>query len=207
MTIIQRSDEWFQARLGKVTASRVADVIARTSTGWGASRANYQSELIIERLTNKPQESYINGPMQWGLDHEEEALIAYAFWKNAGVTAVGFVPHPTIAMSGASPDALVDEDGLVELKCPNSSTHLETLLGKSIPDKYLVQMQWQMACTGRQWADFVSYDPRMPEPMQLFMQRVMRDDGRIKKLEELVVDFLVELDKKLARLRELYIEH
>jgi putative phage-type endonuclease len=204
--IVQRSEAWFQIRLGKVTASRVADVIARTKTGFGASRQNYMAELIVERLTGVPQESYINGPIQWGIDHEDEALVAYEFWRNVTTTKIGFVPHPTIAMSGASPDSLIDDDGLVEVKAPNSATHLDTLLGKSIPDKYVVQVQYQMACTGRQWCDWVSFDPRMPEHLQLFVQRVHRDDVRIGELERQVEAFLDELDAKLARLRELYVE-
>lgn len=201
--IVQRSDAWFAARLGKVTASRVADVVARTKTGYGASRANYQAELIIERLTGVPQENYINGAMQWGIDHEAEALIAYEFWRDVTVTPVGFVPHPTIAMSGASPDATIGADGLVETKCPNSATHIETLLGRAIPDKHMTQMYYQMACTGRQWCDYCSFDPRLPEAMRLFVKRVHRDDELITELEREVIQFLAELDAKLQRLNAL----
>src|SRR5690606_6597640 len=143
------------ARLGRVTASRIADVTAATRNGWGASRANYKAELVAERLTGQPAQRFISGAMQHGIDTEPDAILAYEFFTDQTVEPVGFVDHPTIAMSGASPDGLIGDDGLVEVKCPNTATHLDTLLGGAIPDKYLKQMQWQMACTGRQWCDFV----------------------------------------------------
>ena len=197
----QGSAEWLAERLGKVTASRVSDVIAKTKSGWGASRANYMAELIAERLTGTPAEKYTNAAMQWGLDIEAEASSAYAFHSNADLSEVGFVPHPKIAMSGASPDRLVGKAGLTEIKCPNTATHIETLLGAPIAEKYIVQMQWQMACTDRAWNDWVSYDPRMPENMRLFIKRVPRDDARIKELEGLIVAFLTELDEKVSALK------
>lgn len=200
----QGTEEWFRERLGKVTASRVSDVIAKTKTGGGASRANYMAELIAERLTGVPAEKYTNAAMQWGLDTEAEAATAYAFRANADLETIGFVPHPKIAMSGASPDRLVGKIGLAEIKCPNTSTHIDTLLGASIADKYVVQTQWQMACTGRKWTDWVSYDPRMPENMRLFIKRINRDEGRIAELEKLVIEFLAELDQKTAALRKQY---
>jgi putative phage-type endonuclease len=200
----QLSPEWFSARLGKVTASRVADVIAKTKTGWGAARANYAAQLIAERLTGVVQESYTNSAMQWGVDTEEEARTAYEFRTDATVIPAWFMEHPTIAMSGASPDGLIDDDGLLELKCPNTATHLETLLGGSLPAKYVTQMQWQMACSGRSWCDFASYDPRMPEAMRLFVKRVRRDEKMIGELEAAVVEFLSELDAKMAGLSHLY---
>lgn len=202
--IIQGSPEWHAARLGTVTASRVADVVAKTKTGWGASRANYMAELLVERLTGQPAERYTNSAMQWGLDTEPEAKAAYEFRTDASVADAGFVPHPTIAMSGASPDGYVGGDGLVEIKCPNTATHVDTLLGQSVPDKYVVQMQWQMACTGRKWCDFVSFDPRMPEPMRMFVGRVLRDDARIRALEADIAAFLAELDAKHAALSARY---
>jgi putative phage-type endonuclease len=202
--IIQGSAEWFAIRAGRVTASRVADVIAKTKTGWGASRANYMAELIAERLTGEPAERFTNAAMQWGTDHEPDARAAYEFFRDASVIEVGFVEHPAIAMTGASPDGLVGDDGLVEIKCPNTATHLDTLLSQTVPAKYVTQMLWQMACTGRQWCDFVSYDPRLPESMSLFVKRIDRDDKRIAELETDVSAFLVETANKLAQLNSLY---
>lgn len=202
--IVQGSAEWLAIRVGKVTASRVADVIAKTKTGYGASRANYMAELIAERLTGAPAERYTNAAMAWGTEKEPEARALYEFLTDAEVTQVGFVPHPTISMSGASPDGLVSDDGLVEIKCPNTSTHIDTLLGQSIPAKYETQMQWQMACTGRQWCDFASYDPRMPDSMRLFVCREERNDAMIAELTEEVGKFLAELDAKVASLTALY---
>jgi putative phage-type endonuclease len=202
----QGSPEWHAARCGKVTASRVADVVAKTKTGWGASRANYMAELIAERLTGAPAERFTNAAMQWGTDKEPEARDLYSFMTDAEVVQVGFVPHPSIAMSGASPDGLIGDDGLVEIKCPNTATHIDTLLGAAGASKYQTQMQWQMACTGRQWCDFVSYDPRLPDSMRLFVTRIVRDDDLIASLEKDVVEFLAELDAKVASLTALY-EH
>ncbi|GGE36124.1 phage-related exonuclease [Agaricicola taiwanensis] len=200
----QRTDEWDQARLGKVTASRVADVVARTKSGYSASRANYMAQLICERLTGVKAETFNSREMQWGTDTEAEARSAYCFYRDADIEEVGFVDHPRIAETGASPDGLVGDDGLVEIKCPNTSTHIETLLGQKVPEKYVTQMQWQMACTGRAWCDFVSYDPRMPADMRLFVQRVHRDEERIAELEREVTEFLSELDGKIAALRHAY---
>jgi len=202
--IVQGSPEWFAARLGKVTASRVADVIAKTKTGWGASRANYMAELIAERLTGESAPAFTNAAMQWGTEKEPDARAAYEFRTDADVVQVGFVNHPTVAMSGASPDGLIGDDGLVEIKCPNTSTHIDTLLGQSVPSKYITQMQWQMACTGRAWCDFVSYDPRMPEAMRLFVHRVERDAAMIASLEADVSAFLAEVEKKASDLTSRY---
>lgn len=202
--IVQGSPEWFDIRRGKVTASRVPDVVARTKTGWGASRINYMAELIAERLTGETAQAYSNAAMQWGSDMEPQARAAYEFRHDCDVTTVGFVPHPVIAMTGASPDGLVADAGLVEIKCPNTATHIDTLMGQAVPSKYIIQMQWQMACTGRQWCDFVSFDPRMPESMRLFVQRIKRDEGEIMSLEKEVGLFLIELDAKVATLKRQY---
>jgi len=201
MNIIQGTPEWFAIRVGKVTASRVADVGAKTKTGWGASRANYMAELIAERLTGEVVPSFMSTAMQWGTEMEPLARDAYEFRTDATVETVGFVAHPSILMSGASPDGLVGFDGLIEIKCPNTATHIDTLMGDSIASKYETQMQWQMACTGRKWCDFVSFDPRMPESMRLFIRRVNRDDKRISELELLVCDFLEEIKAKVQQLR------
>jgi putative phage-type endonuclease len=202
--IIQGSAEWFAIRCGKVTASRVADVVAKTKSGPSASRTNYMAELIAERLTGQPAEKFSNAAMQWGTEKEPEARSAYEFYRNEAVNEIGFVLHPSIEHSGASPDGLVGEDGMVEFKCPNTATHLETLLGKMVPAKYVNQMQWQMACSGRQWVDFVSYDPRLPENMRLFVKRMPRDDKRIKELETEVAGFLLEIAVKLSELNSEY---
>ena len=204
LDLVQGSDEWKAIRCGKVTASRVADVVAKTKTGWGAGRANYMAELVAERLTGEAASSYTNASMQWGTDMEPEARRAYSFYADADVTEVGFVPHPKIEMAGASPDGLVGDDGLVEIKCPNTATHIETLLDGNVPAKYVAQMQWQMACTGRKWCDFASFDPRLPERMRLFVRRIDRDDKMIAELEHAVVAFLAELDAKVAQLTHLY---
>lgn len=200
----QRSDDWFNIRLGKVTASRIADVTAKTQKGWGAGRANYKAQLIAERLTGQRQDSFTSPAMQWGNDTEEAARVAYAFLEGQTVLEEAFVIHPTIPDAGASPDGLVGDDGLVEIKCPNTATHIETLKGASIPAKYVGQMQWQMACTRRQWCDFVSFDPRMPEEMQLFVKRLPRDQDMIDELETIVREFLAEVSADVDELTRLY---
>lgn len=198
----QRSSEWFNARLGKVTASRVADVIAKTKTGYSTSRENYMAQLVCERMTGTQGESYNNAAMQWGTDQEPLARAAYEAAKDVLVDEVGFIVHPTIIAAGASPDGLIDDDGLIEIKCPNTATHIDTLLSDKVPSKYNTQMQWQMACTGRQWCDFVSFDPRMPEGLQLFIQRVNFDGEYVKMLEAEITGFLGELETKIEKLKE-----
>lgn len=202
--IEQGSEAWFAARCGCVTASRVADVIARTKSGYGASRANYMAQLVAERLTGTVAESYTSAAMQWGIDHEAEARSTYEFFTNASVEDASFVLHPTIAETGASPDGFVGEDGLVEIKAPQTATHIDTLLGGTVPAKYVTQIQWQLSCTGRQWADFVSFDPRMPATMSMFIKRVHRDDDLIRDLEAEVATFLNELRSTVDRLRAKY---
>ena len=198
----QRTDDWFQARLGKVTASRVADVIAKTKSGYSASRDNYMADLIVERLTGQKASSFSNAAMEWGTEQEPNARAAYSARTGELVEEVGFIDHPTIALSGASPDGLVSE-GIVEFKCPNTATHLEYLLAGKVPEKYVNQMQWQMACTGRPWGDFVSYDPRLPEHLQMLIVRVPRNEVRIIELEDEVRKFIAELDEKVKKLQEL----
>lgn len=202
--MIQGSPEWLQARCGRVTASRVADVVARTKTGVSAMRANYAAELISERLTGCPAPCFVSPAMAWGTEMEPQARAMYAHRQGVEIVEVGFIPHPEIDMAGCSPDCLVDADGLAEFKCPNTATHLDTLLGGSIPGGYVTQMQWQMACTGRQWCDFVSFDPRLPEAMQLHVQRVPRDVGMILDLEQAVSDFLAEIAAKVEALQARY---
>ncbi len=201
----QGTAEWHQARLGRVTASRVADVVRRTKTGFSTSRANYMAELIAERLTGVPAESYKSAAMQWGTDNEANARANYEFIHDCEVVPVGFIEHPTIQMAGASPDGLVGDPGLAEFKCPLTSTHLDTLLGASVAADYIIQVQWQMACLpDRQWCDWVSFDPRLPASMRMFVQRIERDDKRIASLEADVKAFLSELNDKMAELLRRY---
>jgi putative phage-type endonuclease len=156
-------------------------------------------------MTGMPYEGFVSKEMQHGTDTEPEARAAYSFLRGVDVEEVGFVDHPTIPMTGASPDGYAGEDGLVEIKCPNTATHIEHLLSNQVPDKYIIQMQWQISCTGRQWCDFVSYDPRMPQELRLWVKRVTRDPKRILSLEDAVTAFLGEVDdtvKKLQALKE-----
>lgn len=202
--MIQGTEEWKAARLGRLTASRIAKALARTKTGWGASRANLRAELVCERLTGVPQDTYINAAMQWGTDHEPAARAAYEFYRDVDVVTVGFIDHPRILMSGASPDGLVGTDGLVEFKCPNTATHIETLSGAQVADEYRKQVMWQMACTGRQWADIASFDPRMPAEMQLHVTRIQRCEESIAQLEDEAIVFLTEVENICTQLRQKY---
>jgi putative phage-type endonuclease len=198
--IIQGSPEWHAMRVGRVTASRVADIIRKTKSGYSTSRANYLAELIAEKLTGVPAPHFISDAMRFGTENEPNARAAYEFKTAMEVQSVGFVIHPVIRDSGASPDGLVGTEGLVEFKSPLTSTHIETLLTGKIDPDYITQCQWQMACTSRKWCDWVSFDPRMPESLKLFVQRVDRDNERIGELEAAVRDFLDELAKKIAQL-------
>lgn len=203
--IEQGTPEWHALRCGKVTASRVADIIRTTKSGISASRQRYLGELVAERLTGQPTQSFKSPDMEWGTVTEEQARESYAFLSMAGdLHGVAFVDHPKILMSGASPDRLVGESGLLEVKSPATHTHIATLRGAPITPDYITQMQWQMACTGRLWCDWVSFDPRMPEDMRLFVKRVGRDDKRIAELEAEVIAFLAEVSDAVAELEELY---
>ena len=197
----QGSQEWLLARCGKVTASRVADIMAKTKSGYSASRGNYMAELVCERLTGVPTDTFKSAAMEWGTAHEPHARAAYEAVGGVLVEEVGFVPHPSIPDAGASPDGLVGAVGLIEIKCPYTATHIETLLSGKVPDRYNTQMQWQMACTGRTWCDYVSYDPRMPENMRLFLARVFRDQSAILAMETEVLTFIHELTDKVAALK------
>ena len=176
--IIQGTEEWKMLRLGKVTASRVKDIVATTKTGYSTSRDKYMTQLLLERLTNTVAESYTNDAMNWGVEQEPFARAAYEAKMGVLVDQVAFVNHPTIEMAGASPDGLIFEGGgLVELKCPMSHTHLESILG-GVDDQYRAQVQWQMACTGAKWTDLCSFDPRFPAELQLVIKRFERDEDR-----------------------------
>jgi putative phage-type endonuclease len=201
--IEQGTPEWFAQRLGKVTASRIADIMAKTKTGVSASRGNYLAQLVAERLTGQSADTFKSGAMQHGTETEPQARMVYEAETGQIVTEVAMINHPTIEMSGASPDGLVGTDGLVEIKCPNTSTHIASLMADKAPSGYIPQMQWQMACTGRAWCDFVSFDPRMPEDMQLLIKRVPRDEALIAEYEAEVIKFLAEVQETVDKLIQL----
>jgi putative phage-type endonuclease len=206
--IEQRTEEWFQQRLGKVTASRISDVIAKTKTGVSTSRQNYLIQLVSERLTGKKGDSYVNQAMLDGIERESAARALYMLNRDVSVTEVGFFDHPIIKNSGASPDGAVNAEeegkyaGLIEIKCPIETTHTNTLMSKFVPSKYVPQMQWQLACTGARWVDFVSFNPNFPAELQIFVARVDRDDSYIAELEAEVIKFLDEVDQTILKLKE-----
>jgi putative phage-type endonuclease len=200
----QGTDAWKRERCGSLGASSIADALAKTKTGWGTSRANVLARLTIERLTGVPQDTYQNQAMLDGIAREPEARHAYQFDAGVLVKQIGLEKHPTIPGTHASPDGLIEAAGILEIKCPIGGTHLETLLGAPIPQKYLYQIQWQLACTGRAWGDFVSYHPAFPEAMRLHTTRIKRDDRLIADLEAQVRVFLAELDAKLEALTKRY---
>ena len=198
---LQQTEEWFQARVGRMTASRVGDVLAKTRSGPSASRAAYMGELVAERLTGQPIEKFQSAAMKQGTELEPQARAAYVFLSGSTVEEIGFVPHPRINAAGCSPDGLVGDLGLVEIKCPQTHTHIETLLGAEIAKGYRDQMQFQLACTGRLWCDFVSFCPLMPAGMDTHIRRVERDNVYIAEMEVEIGKFLAELDAKIAALR------
>jgi putative phage-type endonuclease len=204
----QQTEQWFTDRLGKVTASRLADVLAKTKTGYSASRANYMTQLVLERITKTRAESYSNAAMEWGVTQEPFARAAYEAHTGQMVEEVGFIQHPDIEDAGASPDGLVGDDGMVEIKCPSSSTALECWLthsqgGNPVDAKYYAQMQFQMRCADRSWCDYVVFDPRMPAKAQLFVFRVQRNAEFLKIAEDEVITFLTEVDIKVAALKQI----
>jgi len=203
MSAPQGTPEWLAERAGHVTASRLADVMAKIKTGESATRANYRAELVAQRLTGQVGESFTNAAMQWGTDMEPFARSAYECLYNSLVSEVGFIRHPSIEWAGASPDGLIDSDGLIEIKCPNTATHIDYLLKGVVPAKYQPQMLWQMACTEREWCDFASFDPRMPAELQLFVVRFSRDEARIEEAEKEVIAFLDEVDGTVKALERL----
>lgn len=199
----QRSAQWFAMRCGKVTASRLSDVMAVRKDGKPtAARRKYLLEIVAEQLTGDVAEHFLSKPMQWGVEMEPEARSAYELARDLFVEEIAFVDHPRIEQAGASPDGLVGVDGLIEIKCPNTDTHLETLLRRDADPQYIPQMQWQMACTGRVWCDFVSYDPRMPDDLELFISRVERDDAMIAEMEAAVEEFLEEVAETIRAIRK-----
>ena len=200
MSAPQCSAEWLAARAGCLTASAIADMLAKTKTGESASRANLRARLVAERLTGIPQDGFSNAAMQWGNEQEPFARAAYEIHSGNLVDQTGLVMHPSIPYAGASPDGLIDDCGLVEIKCPNTATHIKYLLSGDAPKEYQPQMLWQMECTERKWCDFVSFDPRMPSHLQLFVVRFDRDEGRINDVRAEAVKFLAEVDSMINQL-------
>ena len=198
--VSQGTNDWHKLRLGKVTASRVTDVLSNGKSGESASRKNYRIELVAQRLTGQPAESFTNAAMEWGTATEPLARIAYELHTGSDVRQVAFIDHPTIEWFGCSPDGIVG-DGLIEIKCPNTTTHLEWMDDEKAPTKHIPQMMAQMACTGAQWCDFVSFDPRLPEDLQLFVVRVQRDQEYIDSMEREVVKFLEEVKATIDKLK------
>lgn len=198
--IEQGTPEWFEARYGNASASRISDIMAKTKSGYSASRENYLTELVLERF-GVFEEKYSNASIEWGNEQEPFARATYETKNNVMVDEVGYILHPVIAKSGASPDGKIGNNGLLEIKCPNTKTHFEYLLADKPPSKYIPQMAWQQACTGALWTDFVSYDPRAPKGLEYFQVRYMRDDEYIKELETEVAKFLVEVQAKFDQLQ------
>lgn len=195
----QRTEQWLLDRLGHVTASKADCVLAGKET---AKRQGYIIQLVTERLTGQVQDSFSNSAMAWGTEQEPVARAVYqsTLAGDLFVEETGFVKHPTIEWLGASPDGLVGE-GLVEIKCPNSTTHVEYLMEAKVPAKYKPQMMVQMLCTQRKWCDFVSFDPRLPEDLQLFVVRFEPKQEELDKIESAIKDFLTEVDKATNKLR------
>lgn len=199
------SEEWHQARCGKVTASRIADIVRQTKSGVSKMRQTYLGEIVAERMSGKPVTSgFRSKPMEWGIETEDEAREVYGIMRGVMPIKVGLVIHPNIPMAAASPDRLVGEDGLIEIKCPNTATHIDTLLGAKIDLDYWKQIQWQLACTGREWCDFVSYDPRMPSDLALHVTRVVPNREAISALTDAVTAFLGDVDATVQKLTTLY---
>jgi putative phage-type endonuclease len=203
ITAIQGSDEWRKARCGRITASRISDVMAKLKSGKpAAGRKNYVSELVAEKLSGEPQDNgYTNAAMQWGIDTEPIARKAYEKERFAEVEQVGMVIHPKMDFAAASPDGIVG-DGLLEIKCPNTSTHIDTLLSGKVDRKYILQMQWQLCCTGKDWCDFMSYDPRLPGH-EIWIKRIERDDDLIAEIESEVQSAYDEVTEIIAKLEAL----
>ena len=200
----QRSESWFAARCGSLGASALHEAVARTKTGYSASRSNRMAVLVIEQLTGQTQDTYQNAAMLAGIEREPMARAMYEFMTNESVVEIGMARHPTIAGTHASPDGLIGSDGVLEIKAPQPAQHLSTLMGEPIQNKYVLQVQWEMACTGRKWCDFVSFNPDFPPAMQLFIKRIDRDDIFIAALEKEVAEFLSELRDTVHRLRQKY---
>jgi len=190
----QRSDEWFMLRCGSLGASQIKAALSKTKSGWGSTRRNLIANLVAERLSGQPTNTYCSPAMQRGIELEEEARYAYEFKCGVVVKTCGLFKHPIIKNTHASPDGLIGDDGLLEIKCPNTATHIDYLIANKVPPAYKQQMLWQMACTNRKWCDFVSYDDRLPEHLQLFIVRFNGNKKEITALEKEVSEFIREVD-------------
>ncbi|EJF74212.1 hypothetical protein MCO_01838 [Bartonella sp. DB5-6] len=200
----QRTAEWFQARLGKVTASNIYNILSKTTKGLPTSKyEDYKIKLITERLTREISPYYETEDMRWGVEHEDDALKEYAFIYDADITKCGFIQHPTIEMAGASPDGLIGEDGLIEVKCPRSVNHMRFCISDEIKPEYHAQMQFQMACTGRKWRHFISYNPQFvgrSTGLRMKIKRVHRDEKQIEEINKAVEAFLAEIEREIQQL-------
>jgi len=199
----QRTDEWFAARLGKVTASRIIDILTVAGKPEPAKRRIYRTALICERFTGKREQGFTNDAMQRGTDLEPVARSVFEMQRNVTVVEVGFIDHPTVPMSGASPDGLIDDKSIIEIKCPQPSTHLDTMMDKKVPTKYIPQIQWQLACTGRELCYFTSYCPEIGNGLELAVFEVPRDDSYINMLETEVERFNKEIEQYIIQLKEM----
>lgn len=203
--LIQGTPEWLQARCGSLGASSIGDALAKTKTGWGASRANLRSRLITERLTGNPVETFVNAAMQRGTDLEPQAREMYSFHHDCDVAEIGIILHPSILKTHCSPDGLIADDGMVEIKCCGATRHIEILDGSPPEDRYVKQCLWQLACTGRAYVDLAYFHPDLPEKMKLHVTRIERDDAVIADMEDQVREFLTEVDATVERLRAQYL--
>lgn len=193
----QGTPEWLAERAGRVTASKVSDVMmAKTTAGY----QNYLAQLICERMTGQPVETFKSGAMEHGNETEPQARAFYELESGNEVSECGFIPHPSLEWSGASPDGLIGADGLVEIKCPQPAKHIKNLMGGSIDKGYALQMQWQMACTGREWCDFVSFNPSFPDHLKLHIQKVERNAETVEELTAAVTSFLADVETKMRAL-------
>jgi len=196
----QGSEEWLQARVGLATGSRFGDIMAKTRSGYSASRKNYMAELVVERLTGNNTEMFTSSAMQWGTDTEPVARLQYLLLTGNEVEETSLWIHDTLPV-GASPDGLVGNKGTVEIKCPNTATHIETLQSKKIPSQYYAQVQGQLWMTNRDWCDFISFDPRLPENAQTIIIHVLRDQKFIDELESEIRKFVKEVDEQVNFIR------
>ena len=200
----QNTPEWICQRIGMVTASRMADVMSMLKKGGESQkRKDYKAEIVCETLTGRASEHYVSPAMEHGIETEPLAAAAYEIKQGVELEPGGFWAHDTISRWGASPDRLVGDDGIVEIKCPTTATHLDYLLGGVVPEEYIPQITAQLACTGRKWCDFVSYDDRLPAQYRLFIKRYERDEAKIKEAEDAVLTFLEEVTAILQRLSHL----
>jgi predicted phage-related endonuclease len=181
----------------------MADVMSKGKEGKESqTRYKYKVKLVAERMTEASQDSYSNSYMEWGIENEQFACIAYEAAKEVFLEKTGFWLHPTTKWVGVSPDRLVGDDGLVEVKCPATTTHLNYIFDGKVPAEYVKQIQAQLWVTGREWCDFISFDPRLPRRNQLFVVRCGRDEKLIKEMEAETIKFLDEVEKLIIQLGE-----